>query len=68
MNMALLNVQSLSNKTFVINEIISEHKIECMFLTETWLNSDGPAILIETSPPCYSFEFSTRQWDGLYIC
>ena len=32
-----------------------------MFLTETWLNSDGPAVLIETSPPCYSFESSTRH-------
>ena len=56
--MALLNVRSLTNKTFVINELIAERQLDCMFLTETWLNSDAPAILIETSPSSYSFEFS----------
>ena len=55
MSMALLNVRSLTNKTFVINELIAERQLDCMFLTETWLNSDAPAILIETSPSSYSF-------------
>lgn len=59
--MALLNVRSLSNKFFVINELISEHKLDRMFLTETWLNSDRPAVLIERSPQCYSFEHSTKN-------
>ncbi len=50
MDKALLNVRSLSNKTFVINKLISEHNLDYLLLTETWLNSDRRTILIETSP------------------
>ena len=32
-----------------------------MFLTETWLNSNAPAILLEASPPNYQFSYSFRQ-------
>ncbi len=31
-----------------------------MFLTETWLVTDGPASLLETSPPNYNFSYSSR--------
>lgn len=59
--MALFNVRSLSNNTFFINDLIMEHKLDCMFLTETWLSTDGPAALIEASPPNYSSSHSCRQ-------
>ena len=59
--MALLNVRSLSNKTFIINDLISDNKIDCMFLTETWLSADGPATLLEASPTNYNFSFSARS-------
>ena len=58
--MALLNVRSLLNKTFIINDLILDNNIDCMFLTETWLSSDGPATLLEASPPNYKFSFSSR--------
>lgn len=47
--MALLNVRSLLNKSFLINDLIVDNNIHCMFLTETWLDTDGPASLIEAS-------------------
>lgn len=68
--MALLNVRSPSNKIFLsIKKHISELKLDCMFLTETWLNSDGPAVLNEIP----WFEHSTSQdkksrRHSLFIC
>ena len=59
-SMALFNVRSLSKKTFLINNIIDEHNLSCIFLTETWLNENGLASLIEASPPNYSFSESHR--------
>ena len=59
--MALLNVRSLLNKTFLINDLILENSIDCMFLTETWLSTDGPVALLEASPPNYSFVNSFRK-------
>ena len=55
LNIALLNVRLLLNKTFIINDLILDNNIDCMFLTETWLSSDGPATLLEASPPNYKF-------------
>ena len=60
-SMALFNVRSLSKKTFLVNDIIDEHNLSCMFLTETWLNENGSASLIEASPPNYSFLESHRN-------
>ena len=39
--MALLNVRSLANKTFLVSDLISSHKLACIFLTETWLDATG---------------------------
>lgn len=33
--MALLNVRSLLNKSFIINDLILHNKLDCLFLTET---------------------------------
>ena len=49
--MAILNVRSLLNKSFVINDLILDNNIDCLFLTETWLGVDTPVILTEASPP-----------------
>ena len=61
LNIALFNVRALTNKTFFINDLISENKLDFIFLTETWLQSDGASLLIETSPPNYNFIHSTRE-------
>ena len=34
-SMAILNIRSLSGKMFLMNDLICEHKCDCMFLTET---------------------------------
>ncbi len=59
--MALLNVGTLTSKTFIINDCISEKKLDFLFLVETWLTSDGAAVLIEACPPNYNFFHSVRQ-------
>ena len=60
-NMALFNVRALTNKSFCINDLISDFNLDCLFLTETWLGTDAPATLIETCPPGFTYSFSTRN-------
>jgi hypothetical protein len=62
MKLALLNVRSLNNKTFLVNELIKENNLDCICLTETWLNDDtATATLIEACPPDYSFHQVSRK-------
>ncbi len=51
---ALLNVRSLSNKSFICQDIISSNKLDMFFVTETWLNTDVIP-LVEATPPDYSY-------------
>lgn len=53
--MALLNVRSLTNKTFIVNDIITSHRLDCILLIETWLDETGSKELIEASPSNFSF-------------
>ena len=58
----LLNVRSLNNKSFLVNDLITENKLDCICLVETWLNNDtATAIMIETCPPDYSFHQLPRR-------
>lgn len=59
--LALLNIRSLSSKSFYINDFISQHSLSFLFLTECWLSSTASAILLESSPPNYGFLYSSRQ-------
>lgn len=61
LNMALLNVRSLLNQSFLINDLILDNSIDCMFLTETWLSTDAPITLIEASPQNYMFTHMARK-------
>ncbi|KAF7650332.1 hypothetical protein LDENG_00127590, partial [Lucifuga dentata] len=61
LNFALLNIRSLTNKSFYINDFISQYGLHMLFLTECWLSSTAAVTLIEASPPDYSFLFSARQ-------
>lgn len=58
--MAHLNVRSLSNKTFIVNDIIRSYGLDCIILTETWLDETGTKELIEASPSNFSFSHCTR--------
>jgi hypothetical protein len=51
--MALLNVRSLSNKTFILNDFIFSAELDFMFLTcfESWLQPGDHCKLIELCPP-----------------
>lgn len=61
LQMALLNVRSLRNKTFLVNDIITSHKLNCIFLIETWLDSSGNYELLEASPSDFSFAHCSRS-------
>ena len=51
LKLALLNVRSLAGKSFLINDFITEHNLDFMFLTETWLDqNNSTAVLIESTP------------------
>ena len=58
--MAVLNVRSLLNKSFIINNVILDNNLDSILLTETWLGTDAPVVLTEASPPNFNFLFSTR--------
>lgn len=56
LKLALFNIRSLPGKTFLINDFITEHNLDFMFLTETWLGqNNSTTALIESAPPNYSF-------------
>ncbi|KAL0152339.1 hypothetical protein M9458_052062, partial [Cirrhinus mrigala] len=35
---ALINVRSVANKTFILNDFFASRELDFMFMTETWLN------------------------------
>lgn len=40
LNFALCNIRSPSSKTFIINYLIVDHRLDFTSQTETWLDSD----------------------------
>ncbi len=54
--LAFLNIRSLKNKSFVINDLITTNNLDFMFLNETWLeDSCSATVLNETAPPNFNF-------------
>lgn len=51
----LLNVQSVSNKTFDIRNIIKEYNLDVFAITETWLSSYDSAKICEMTPTTHVF-------------
>ena len=52
LNCALLNIQSVTNKTVEIRELITENSLDILDLTETWLghkeSAKIPELLVDT--------------------
>ena len=63
-NLGLFNIRSLLNKASSVNDIICEEKLDIIFLTETWLGTDGAVALGVACPPNYNFIQSVREGKG----
>ncbi len=55
LNACLWNAQSMRNKTIELVDLVLEHDIDIMIITETWLHDDETIIIGEATPPGYSF-------------
>ncbi len=64
--LGLLNIRSLSTKALFVNYMITDHKLDVLSWTETWLEPDEYIILNEYTPPpppqdyCYTNEPSPK--------
>ena len=68
LRMALINVRSLANKIFVLNDFFTSYKLDFTLLTETWLHVGESASFSELLPPnctCFSSPRTTGKGGGL---
>ena len=57
---SLLNVRSLTSKAVTIDELITDHNLDVIGLTETWLKPDEFTVLNEASHPGYTNDHIPR--------
>lgn len=61
--MALINARSISNKSFLLNDFISNKDVDILCITETWLSAGDSDCLLEVSSTDFNF-LSTPRLSG----
>ena len=64
--MCLLNPNSVCIKTSILQDFVTDHNMDLMVFTETWLKEDdrGNVILAVLQPPGYTIKHNARQGRG----
>ena len=63
MKIGLINIHSIRNKLTVISEILNEHQLDLLCITETWLHISETNVIKSALPRNYSFFHVPRSSD-----